>query len=335
VDFLKTGVHWEDARLVTQRIGWPVVVGMTGFLAVVLVSLVLIPQLVYPSLTETDLQGVTSANARIELQQAQGQLQNNVRATLLQAVAGALIVVGALATWRQVQVNREGQITERFTRAVDQLGSDSIDVRIGGIYALERVARNSMEDRPQVQYILGAFVRGHAPWPANAPNGPEHPTRDVDRTLPWLYARAPDVQAAVNVLGRRRPSPEALRPYLSRVDLRSVNLTKANLANATIRHTNMARAWLADATFDGAELHQTDLRQAKAIRTRFVNAILCGAYLEGADLTGADLSGADLRGTDMRARHLDQARLTGALVDATTIWPADFDHHNAIHGKRI
>jgi hypothetical protein len=180
----------------------------------------------------------------------------------------------------------------------------------------EDLARNSMDDRPQVQYILGAFVRGHAPWHANAPNGQEHPTCDVDLTLPWLYVRAPDVQAAINVLGRRRSSPEALRLYLSRVDLRSVNLNKANLANAAIRHTNMARAWLVDATFDGAELQETDLRQAKAIRTRFVNAILCGAYLEGADLNGADLSGADLRGADMRAHHLDQARLTGTAGSA-------------------
>jgi hypothetical protein len=315
---------------VTRRISWPVVVGLTTFLVIVLASLTLIPTLVCPSLSQSDLRDVTSANERIQLQQAQRQLQNNVRSTMLQAVAGILIVAGAIATWRQAQVNREGQITERFTRAVDQLGSDSIDVRIGGIYALERVAKNSREDRPQIQYILGAFVRGHAPWQPNSLYGPEHPIPEIDRTLPWMYVRAPDVHAAVNVLGRRQPAPEALPLYLSQVDLRSVNLDKANLSKAIIRHANMARAWLVDATLDETELHKTDLREAQAVRTRFVNAILYGAYLEGANPHGADLRGADLRGADMRAHNLDQANLTGALADATTIWPADFDHSKAI-----
>jgi hypothetical protein len=118
---------------------------------VVLGGLTLVPQLLYPRLTDTDLQAVPNAEARIQLQQVQSQLQNNARSTILQAVAGLLVIAGAIATWRQVQVNREGQITERFTRAIDQIGSDNIDVRIGGIYALERVAKNSSADRPQVQ----------------------------------------------------------------------------------------------------------------------------------------------------------------------------------------
>lgn len=44
-------------------------------------------------------------------------------------------------------ISREGQITERFTKAVDQLGNPNIDVRIGGLYALERIARNLAADR--------------------------------------------------------------------------------------------------------------------------------------------------------------------------------------------
>jgi hypothetical protein len=45
--------------------------------------------------------------------------------------------------------NREGQITERFTSVIDQLGkaankgSKLFEIRVGGIYALERIARES------------------------------------------------------------------------------------------------------------------------------------------------------------------------------------------------
>jgi hypothetical protein len=306
------------------------VTNLTLLVVIVVGSLTAIPQLLYSRLTEAELQAVSSADTRIQLQQVQSQLQNAARSTLLQAIAGLLVVIGAVATWRQVQVNREGQTTERFTRAIEQIGSENIDVRIGGIYALERVGRNSLPERPQIQYILGAFVRGHSPWQGVPADGFEHPTREVDQTLPWMYVRAPDVQAAMEVLGRRLATPDALHLYLSRVDLRSANLNGANLTEAIMRHSNLARAWLGDALLDGAELQNTDLRQARAVRTRLTNANMRGAYLVDADLRGADLRGADLRGADMRAQHLEEAILTGALADATTAWPANFDHHMVI-----
>ena len=77
-----------------------------------------------------------------------------VRTALLAVIAGSIAVVGAIYTARTFSLNRQaheldrqGQITERFTRAVDQLGNkDSLDVRLGGIYALERLARESRDD---------------------------------------------------------------------------------------------------------------------------------------------------------------------------------------------
>jgi hypothetical protein len=39
-----------------------------------------------------------------------------------QILAGTALLSGLYFTWRTLQVNREGQITERFTRAIDQLG---------------------------------------------------------------------------------------------------------------------------------------------------------------------------------------------------------------------
>lgn len=42
--------------------------------------------MLYPPLTDAQLSGVTGADTRIQLQQAQSQLQNNARSTLLQIV---------------------------------------------------------------------------------------------------------------------------------------------------------------------------------------------------------------------------------------------------------
>ena len=108
-----------------QRITWLGVLTACGLLAVLLVSIIVIPRWLYPPLSPADLRGIASAQARIQLQQAQSQLANDARSSVLQSLAGLLVVVGAMATWRQVHISREGQITERFTRAVDQLGSDN------------------------------------------------------------------------------------------------------------------------------------------------------------------------------------------------------------------
>ena len=66
-----------------------------------------------------------------------------------------------------LELTEQGQVTDRYTKAIEQLGSDKLDVRIGGIYALERVARDSAKDHPTVMEVLTAFIREHSreQWP--------------------------------------------------------------------------------------------------------------------------------------------------------------------------
>jgi hypothetical protein len=68
---------------------------------------------------------------------------------------------------RTFELTEQGQVTDRFTKAIEQLGSDKADVRIGGIYALERIARDSAKDHPTVMEVLTTFIREHShePWP--------------------------------------------------------------------------------------------------------------------------------------------------------------------------
>lgn len=309
-----------------------VVTSVVLLLCAVIFSVAVVPQAIYPTLAEADLHGVSNAETRIQLRQAQAQLQNSVRSTLLQLTAGLLVIAGAAATWRQVHVNREGQITDRFTRAIEQLGNDNVDIRIGAIYALERIARNSPVDRTAVQFTLAAFVRNHSPWHVGTPGGPVHPTVAVEER-PWLQILAPDIQAAVGVLARRLPAPRARREfpvdpklYLSRVDLRGVQLYRGRrLVNTQLRYANLARSWLEGTRLDGCDLKSADLRRCRLVDASFLRANLNGAFLSGADLSGADLRESDLRGADMADAVLDGAKLDGVRVNASTVWPAGFD----------
>jgi hypothetical protein len=307
-----------------QRTIWLGALTVAGLLVILLISIIVIPRWLYPSLSAADLRAVPTPQARIELQQAQSQLVNDARSFVLQGLAGLLVVVGALATWQQVHISREGQITDRFTHAIDQLGSENLDVRIGGIYALERIAKNSPGDRSTIQYILAAFVRNHGSWPVGAPDGPEHPTTTVDKHLTWLSIRAPDIHTAATILARRPPARDARTLFLSRTDLRGFQVfSRAQLADAEIRHANLARAQLHRARLDRADLTDTDLRQADLEDAHLNGANLSHAYLQGANLRRADLSDADLRGANLSDACLDGTVLTAAQADNATIWPIE------------
>lgn len=294
-------------------------------IAVLLGGIILIPALLYPPLSAADLQGIGNVQSRIQLQQAQSQLASGARSDVLQGFAGLLVAIGAAATWWQVHISREGHLTERFTRAVDQLGNSNVDIRIGGIYALERIAKNSAPDRNAIQFLLTAFVRNHAPWPVGALDGPQHPTPTVDEHLPWLRVRAPDIQIAMRVLGRRVPAPNEKVIYISRVDLRSVALDGSRLSGVKIRNSNLARAVLIGTHLDSSDLTATDLRRARLDNADLSSANLSRTYLQGANLSGANLTRADLRGADLSDANLEDAILTGAQADATTTWPVELD----------
>src|SRR5580698_558027 len=110
--------------------------------------------------------------------------------------AGALIFTARNFTVsrRTLELTEQGQVTDRYTKAIEQLGSDQLDVRIGGIYALERVARDSARDHPTVMEVLAAFIREHSreDWSAPPPGG-----------VTAIRSTRPDVQAAITVIGRR------------------------------------------------------------------------------------------------------------------------------------
>ncbi len=262
---------WMRPGVVNRRAVWLAVLALSAMLAILFCAVWVFPRLLDPPLSMAALRDVASAQARIQLQQAQAQLANNARSAILQGLAGLVLVTGAVATWWQVHIGRQGQITDRYSKAVDQLASRSVVARIGSIYAMERIARNSAADRDAILFLLGAFVRIHSPWPVGAPDGPRHPTAAVDENLPWMRVRAPDIQAAMGALGRLPRSREEPTISLSRVDLRSVALRDSRLNGSRFRYANMARS------------------------------VLGGVWLENADLTGADL----------RLVSLDHAHLAG------------------------
>ena len=134
--------------------------------------------------------------------------ENEARKALVTILGGVVLLAGGFFTWRNIKLAQEslkvsqeslsvaqgGQITDRFTKAIDQLGnrdskdtkvtdqsgasSDKADkknlmLRVGGIYALEQVANESAMYHWPIVDVLCAYVRENAPIePTSAINSP-------------------------------------------------------------------------------------------------------------------------------------------------------------------
>ena len=234
---------------------------------------------------------------------------DNARGRLLTLGAGLFAVGALLFTARNFTLSREGQVTDRYTKAIGQLGSKKLDVRIGGIYALERVARDSARDHPTVMEVLTAFIREHSSeqWPPPDPGG-----REQERST------RPDVQAAVTVVGRRD----------AKHDIREIDVTDAQLRAAVRMGLPVIGLDLAGAKLTGANLAYAQLAAADLTRANLTGASLYHAKLSHADLTGADLPDAYLRGATLTSADLTGADLTGANLFAAKLTGAKLSHAN-------
>jgi uncharacterized protein YjbI with pentapeptide repeats len=228
---------------------------------------------------------------------------------------GGVVVLGGLyVAYQNLMTLHDGQITDRFTKAVEQLGNQDPSVRLGGIFSLERMARESERDHPAVMEILSAYVRAHS--------------KDQDPS------RRPDIGAAMLVIGRRRTGRDDASGgtvlNLREVDLSKLDLTRGNYAGMSFVKAKFSDATLADTQFDSADLTDSDfdgadLRQATfGGRTKLTNASLRRARLFHAVLHGADLSGAVLTGANLWHSDLTEADFTGAKLDSSFLLEADF-----------
>ena len=236
------------------------------------------------------------------------ELQNSSRATIAVVFGSLFLLVTAFFAWGNlraveknaqaahdnVKVMRDSYLTDRFTRAVAQLGEagpDKLSIRLGGIYALEGVAKEAREHHIPVMELLCAFVREEAP----ARRGGE--VTEKVRS---------DVQAILTVIGRRRLDYDDLEH-------------RFNLAG-----TSLAGAQLPFARYDRILAPQAHWERMNLIEAYLTDGWFNGIHLQGASLLGAHLEGANLpyarlEGTDLSHARLDEANLFHAYFDEQTL----------------
>jgi hypothetical protein len=233
----------------------------------------------------------------LKLQRSQAWTQMLSSVGVLAGVA--FTAASLIYTARTLQSTQEGQITDRYTKAVEQLGNkDSRDARTGAIYALARLADDSNRDRESIINVLVTYVDDHirADAEPRSTGGKPAPTSDVIAALSKLID-----------LWKGEPGDAGPEHPFPSLDLRGLDLTDtvqllieskwlagANLADVDLHGTSLEHIVLYQSNLSGADLSGAWLVGSNLADANLSNSRLSGANLKDADLTGADLRGADL-----------------------------------------
>jgi hypothetical protein len=247
--------------------------------------------------------------------------ENEARKTLAQIIGGVFVLAGLYSSVQTFDLARQGQITDRYTKAIEQLGAiqsqvskdgeplPRLEIRLGGIYALERIAHDSERDRGPILEVLTAYARTNS---------------HQESLLPKDGVRQ-DIQAILDVVVRPREGGYIFQPF--KIDLREAKLGRANLDQATLRNAilegaDLRKARLVGADLRGAFLFRTDLREALLLRADLREALFLRVDLRGANLAWANLAGANLVEADLRGvSDLTPDQIKSAHVDKQTKLP--------------
>ena len=211
----------------------------------------------------------------------------------------------ANAAQEQTATAQQSLLNERYQRGAEMLGSPVPSVRLGGIFALRRLAEECPEQyNIQIMRLFCAFVRD--------PDG-DGASRLTDRLNPALIAPhslRQDVQAAVEGIS----SILAGGTYIEREPDAYVDLRGSRLSGIRLEGGDLSRVDLSYAELVRADLENTKLRGVKLQRTQ----------LQNSNLRNTDLTGAVMFRTDLVEANLRDATLDGALILEVNLERASF-----------
>ena len=277
--------------------------------------------------------------------------ETSARVALIQGIGGLLFFVTAGVSWLNLRATQEKQVTERFSKAVEMIGNENnIHIRLGGIYALERIAKDSAKEHWQIMEILTAFVREKARLEskqepfiiidhfAEAYREPyddsdeyqddvypvEGEWDSTERTLDqdyqdYIHLVPVEIQAVLTVLGRREETHRNDERHcldLSRTDLRGVTLTGdlsgINFEAANLQYARLQHVDLTEANFIKANLELVRFENANLKNAKLESVNLHWAELIATNLFGAKLEKADFRAAKLKETNLSQSNLNAA-----------------------
>jgi uncharacterized protein YjbI with pentapeptide repeats len=292
-----------------------------------------------------------TAQRNFEVEKERFRMEDDARKTLAQIIGGVLVLLGLVVTYNTYRVgvqkqdlDRDSQVTDRFSKAITHLGDDKIAIRIGGLFELERIAKDSPRDASTTKQVIYAYLhdkfsnvqnlspdsispRPTAPETTNETNVPQQKSNGLAIAK---FNTPIEVQTILNII-------QNLLGESERLDLRHLDLSGKSLANgkyalANFQNTNISNSNLFASDFTSADFRSASLRGASTdisehvelgksivglvvpekLRTIFSNATFFEADLSEADLSLGKFVGTKLRSCKLNKTILYKTDLTDA-----------------------
>lgn len=270
---------------------------------------------------------------------ADGEVVNMVTTTdrsaardpLLRGATGAAAIVAGALAWGRLELSRrehrlaraageravEAQITDRYARAVEQLGSSDTAVRLGALYALERLAHDSPNDRDTIYDVICAYIRHHS---IQRDEYQRPVLDDVEGLIVPVDGRAVDYRAALDIVLREREPREYEVPQLR--DLTGAVVNDRTIVRTPLTEMDLSGATLTHVTFEECSLDRVNFHGADLEKVEFDDTLL-GPAVTFDEATLSDVT--FQLGTSLeRVRFRNGARLTNVKFVATSLTRVDF-----------
>ena len=262
-------------------------------------------------------------------------------------------------TNRNISETQKYQAAERYTKAIDLIGNDNNPImRIGGVYALEQIAKSYTDYSEPAARVLSAFIQQHSSRnrldgtcvamgdqsPSDKDieakhldgNGIGRDTQDTIRAIGRIL-KMYDGASAVNLEGVSLSNTDLCIAYAKNVSFHDVyfansdlrgsifdyaDMTRANFLDADLREIHLPHAILTSANFRNANMMDAWLEDTKFNKADMCGAILRNVAFKDSNLEDASLNCADLRGADLRDTvGLTLAQTQSACIDNKTLMP--------------
>ena len=246
------------------------------------------------------------------------------RAVYAQIAGGLLLLLTLLAGLYRIEVAQrrnaiaqKDQVTDRFLRASEQLGNHNDFVRLAGVYAFGRIAKDDPDELATVQRILWAFVRGRADKESSlvtdSDETPNIVTGDVQAAMDVLF-RLGDLSPAkgLDVSGLILPKLNLTGARLHEITFENCLLTGAKFAGMTGKQVSFFNAQLTGADFRNSKIEAPDFRLSNLSNSSFLNAHITRGRFGKTKLPGSDLTKSTFRQCDFEQATLTKAKLVEA-----------------------
>ncbi len=253
-------------------------------------------------------------------------------------VSAPLALIRVYTTERQTRTAEQGHMTDRISKAVEQLGAEktvkvsgndktieetkpNIEVRIGGLLSLERISQDSVKydkgrDHVRVMEIICAYIRENAK------------ARDARVSLYEKFEnnKDPDDPYDPPLSDAQFMDREGINQAFDLEDFISIKALKMWADKLPPPREDIAIALQIIGRRDEKQLqieaqnepsYQLDLKRTNLQKSALAGMPLKGilldqARLQGADLTSVQLQGAKLEGVQLQGANLKGAKLQGA-----------------------